>query len=92
MIIIGSAILLAAGLLVLLWQAIAIAFSLLKIAYYLAKAIVCIAVIIVCLIGLGVQYAMRWLKPTPVEPVVMADDEAVPTIELPRTSFRRLRG
>ena len=59
MIIIGSAILLAAGLLVLLWQAIAIAFSLIKIAYYLAKGAVCLVVLIICVVGLGVQYVLR---------------------------------
>jgi hypothetical protein len=105
MIIIGSAILLAIGLLILLWQAIAIAFSLLKIAYYLAKAAVYLAVIVVCAVCLAVQYIMRFLripirwgksKPEP-QPVVTVnfypdDEDNGPTIDLPRESFCRVRG
>jgi hypothetical protein len=59
MILIGSAILLAIGLLILLVQAISIAFSLLKIAYYLIKGALCLVVLIVCVVGLGVQYVLR---------------------------------
>jgi hypothetical protein len=94
MIIIGSAILLAIGLLGLLWQAIAIAFSLLKIAYYLAKGAVCLVVLVVCVVCLGVQYVMRWLKPRPAITAnfYSADEDDGPTVELPRESFRRLRG
>jgi hypothetical protein len=96
MIIIGSAILLAIGLLGLLWQAIAIAFSLIKIAYYLAKGAVCLVVLIICVVGLGVQYVMRWRWPKP-EPVITinfysADDDDGPTIDLPREHFHRQRG
>jgi hypothetical protein len=91
MISIGSAILLAIGLLLLLVQTIRIAFSLLKIAFYLAKGAVYLAVLVLCIIGLGVQYVMRWLKPEPVITVnISLDDEDVPTIELQRDSFRRL--
>jgi hypothetical protein len=101
MIIIGSAILLLLGLLVLLVQAISVAFSLLKIAYYLIKAAVYLVVLVVCGICLGVQYLLslvRWLEgreTTEPEPVVtikftLGDDDAS-TIELPRGSFRRLR-
>jgi hypothetical protein len=106
MILIGSALLLATGLLVLLWQAIAIAFSLLKIAYYLAKGAVYLVVLVVCVVCLAVQHALalvRWLagKPEPAEPEPVvtldfyadADAEDVPTIELlPPAGFRRLRG
>jgi hypothetical protein len=92
MILIGSAILLAIGLLILSVQVISIAFSLLKIAYYLAKGVVCLVVLVVCVVCLGVQYVMGWLKPEPVVTVVYSDDEDVPTIELPRDGFRRLRG
>jgi hypothetical protein len=90
MILIGSAALLAVGLLILLVQALRIAFSLIKIAYYLAKGAVYLAVLVVCVVGLGVQYFMRWFKPEPVVTVLYSDDEDVPTIELPRTDFRRL--
>jgi hypothetical protein len=96
MILIGSALLLAIGLLVLLWQAIAIAFSLLKIAYYLAKGAVCLVVLVVCAVCLGVQAITRWLDGTPEpEPAIAinfySDEEDAPTIELPRVNFRRLR-
>jgi hypothetical protein len=91
MILIGSALLLAIGLLILLVQALRIAFSLLKIAFYLLKGAVYLAVLVVCAVGLGVQSAIRRLKP---EPVVnfYSDDKDVPTIELPRDGFRRVRG
>jgi hypothetical protein len=106
MILIGSATLLAVGLLLLAVQAIRIAFSLLKIAYYLAKAAVCLVVLMVCAICLGVQYVLilaRWLEGEPEaaepEPVITINfysneegDEDAPTIELPRINFRRLRG
>jgi hypothetical protein len=91
MILIGSALLLAIGLLLLSIQAISIVFSLLKLAYYLIKAAVYLAVLVVCVVGLGVQYVMRWLKPEPVATVnISLDDDDVPTIELPRTDFHRL--
>jgi hypothetical protein len=90
MILIGSALLFALGLLLLLVQAIRIAFSLIVIAYNIVKAIVCLVVLVVCVIGLGVQYVMRWLKPEPVVNFYSDDDADVPTIELPRTHFRRL--
>jgi hypothetical protein len=104
MIIIGSALLLAIGLSVLLWQAICIAFSLIKIAYNLIKIAVLLIVLMVCLVCLAIQYIMRFLRipirwsksePEP-QPVITvnfysADDNA-PTIELPRKHFHRLRG
>jgi hypothetical protein len=94
MILIGSAFLFAFGLLLLLAQAIRIAFSLIVIAYNIVKAIVCLVVLVVCVIGLAVWHVTRWLKPEP--PVttvnISLDDEDVPTIELPREGFRRLRG
>jgi hypothetical protein len=89
MIIIGSAILFAFGLLLLFVQAIRIAFSLLKLAYYLIKFAVYLAVLVVCVVGLGVQYLMRWLKPKPVV-TVYSDEEDIPTIDLLRTHFHRL--
>jgi hypothetical protein len=94
MILIGSALLLTIGLLILLVQAIRIAFSLLKLAYYLAKGAVYLVVLIVCVVGLAVQYVMRWGKPEPAITVnfYSADEDDGPTIELPRESFRRLRG
>jgi hypothetical protein len=98
MILLGSAILFALGMLVLLVQAIRIAFSLAKIAYYLAKLPVCLVVLAVCAVCLVVQYALglvRRLDGKP-EPAVTIDFSAgaedAPTIELPRASFRRLRG
>jgi hypothetical protein len=93
MILIGSALLFSFGLLLLLVQAIRIAFSLLKIAFYLVKGAVYLAVLVVCVVGLAVQYVMRWLKPEPVTTVYISlDDADVPTVELPRDSFHRLRG
>jgi hypothetical protein len=102
-ILIGSAALLAIGLLLLAVQAIRIAFSLLKIAYYLAKAAVYLVVLMVCGVCLAVQHVLtltRWLegKPEPAEPEPVitinfySNEEDAPTIELPRASFRRLRG
>jgi hypothetical protein len=93
MIIIGSGALLAIGLLILLVQAISIAFSLIRIVYYLLKGAVYLVVLVVCAVGLGVQYVMRWLKPEPVTTVnIMVNDEDVLTIELPRDDFHRVRG
>jgi hypothetical protein len=103
MIIIGSGALLTIGLLILLVQAIRIAFSLIKIAFYLVWMVGCLVVIVVCVIGLAVQYTIRFLrmpirrgKPEP-EPVVTVnfypdDEDDGPTIELPRGRFHRLRG
>jgi hypothetical protein len=59
MIIIGSALLFAFGLLVLLVQAIRIIFSLIKIVYYLLKAIMYLAVLVVCIVCLAVQYVLK---------------------------------
>jgi hypothetical protein len=100
-VLIASAILFALGMLVLLSQAILVVFSLLKIAYYLAKGAVYLVVLVVCVVALGVQYALSLArrlegKPEPAKPepaivIDICDDNATP-IELPRTSFRRLRG
>jgi hypothetical protein len=98
MIIIGSALLFAVGVLILLVQAISIAFSLLKIAYNLAKLAVCLVVLVVCTFGLFCQWVARWLtggrEPEPVVTVnfYSADEDDGPTIELPREHFHRLRG
>jgi hypothetical protein len=89
MIIIG-AILLAIGLLVLLWQAIVICYHLIRLAVLLAIWCGYAGVLAVCVVGLGVQYVMGCRKPNPVEPYFNLDDEDVPTIDLPRTHFRRL--
>jgi hypothetical protein len=93
-IIIGSATLLAIGLLVLSIQAIRIAFSLLKLAYYLIKLAVCLVVLVVCAFGLFCQWLVQWLKgtpePEPVVTIIIGDDaDAVRTIE---GRFHRLRG
>jgi hypothetical protein len=99
MIIIGSAILFVVGVLLLLVQAIRIAFGLIKIAYYLAKLAVCLVVLVVCGFGLFCQWLVRWLKGHHLEPEPASrvnfyseDEDDVPTIDLPRDSFRRLRG
>jgi hypothetical protein len=59
--IIASVVLLAVGLLVLLWQAIAICFHLLWLAYYLLKAIVCLVIITVCTVALVIQYVLKYV-------------------------------
>jgi hypothetical protein len=94
MIIIGSTLLFTFGVLLLLVQAIRIAFSLIKIVFLLAKGALCLVVLVVCVVGLAVQYVMRWLKPEPAITVnfYSADEDDGPTIDLPRESFRRLRG
>ena len=96
MIMIGSGALLTIGLLILLVQAISIAFSLLKIAYYLIKGTVYLVILIICAVCLGVQYVMGWLKPQPVVADIYLNDEwrddNVPTIELPGDAFHRVRG
>ena len=96
MILIGSAILFLFGMLLLSIQAIRIAFGLIKIAYYIIKLIVCLVVWVLCAFGLFCQWCLKWLKGIPEpEPVIMinfySDEEDVPTIELPRERFRRLR-
>jgi hypothetical protein len=93
MIIIGSAVLLAIGLLVLLWQAIVISYHLLRLAVLLVIWCGYAVVLVVCGVGLAAQYVMGWGKPEPVITVnTSPDDEDVPTIELPRESFHRVRG
>jgi hypothetical protein len=96
MILIGSAILFVFGMLLLSIQAIRIAFGLIKIAYYIIKLIVCLVVLILAAFGLFCSILVRWLKGIPVPaPVITinfySDEEDVPTIELPRERFRRLR-
>jgi hypothetical protein len=90
MIILVSALLLAIGLLVLLWQAIVISYHLIKLAVLLVIWCGYAVVLVVCALGLAVQYVMGWLKPEPVVNFYLDDDADVPTIDLPRDSFRRL--
>ena len=90
MILIGSALLLTIGLLVLLWQAIVISYHLLKLVVLIVVWCGYAVVLVVCVVGLAVQYVMRWLKPEPVVNFYSDDDADVPTIDLPRTHFRRL--
>jgi hypothetical protein len=99
MIIIGSAILFAFGMAILFVQTIRIAISLLKIAYYLIKLAVVLTFTAVCTILLALQWCVRGLTGIPEqEPVITInvysddDEEDAPTIELPRGSFRRVRG
>jgi hypothetical protein len=85
------------GLLMLLVQTIRIAFSLLKIACYIIALIGCLIGIVLCGFGLFCQWIVRRLKrgrePEPVVTVnISLDDEDVPTVDLPRKSFHRLRG
>jgi hypothetical protein len=92
MIIIGSGLMGLIGLLMLLWQAIAICYHLLRLAVLLIIWCGYVVVLVVCVVGLGVQYVMGWFKPPPVVTVnfYLDDDEDVPTIDLPREHFRRL--
>jgi hypothetical protein len=94
MIIIGSALLLAIGLLILSVQAIRIAFSLIKIAYYLIKGAVYLVVLVVCVVALAIQHILRWTRPAAdTEPVVTINftlDDDADIYDLPRTHFRRL--
>src|SRR6516165_2404403 len=79
------------GMLLLLIQAMRIAFSLLRLVYYLIKLAVYLALALV----LGSVLLVRWCERREPEPVLMInitpdDDDAddASTIELPRTSFR----
>jgi hypothetical protein len=90
MILIGSALMLTIGLLVLLWQAIVISYHLLKLVVLIIVWCGYAVVLVVCVVGLAVQYVMRWLKPAPVVTVIYSDDDSVPTVDLPRRHFRRL--
>jgi hypothetical protein len=67
-----------------------------KIAYYLIKLVVVLTFTAVCAILLLLQRCMRLTRLPRPEPVITInlyeDEEDVPTIELPRDSFRRLRG
>jgi hypothetical protein len=91
MIIIGSAILFALGMALLLWQAIVIVYRLIKIAVLLVAWCGCVlALVVTGCAWLGVKL----FKLEPDEPVVtinIFDDDDAHTIELPRQSFRRLR-
>ena len=82
MVIIGSALLLAIGLSVLLWQAIVISYHLLKLAVLLVIWCGYAVVLVGCVVGLAVQYVMRWLKPVPAITVnfYSADEDDGPTI------------
>jgi hypothetical protein len=86
------------GLLMLLVQAIRIAFSLIKIVCYIIALIGCLVLLVLCGFGLFCQWIVRWLKrgrePEPVLTInfTLDNDEDVPTIELSRKSFHRLRG
>jgi hypothetical protein len=106
MILIGSALLFAIGMLLLSVQAIRIAFELIKLAYYLAKMAVLLTIAVICAGILFCQWfakhvmiLVRWFKgiPEPIEPepvitINFALGDNAPTIELPRSGFRRLRG
>jgi hypothetical protein len=97
MIIIGSAILFIFGVLLLLIQAARIAVGLVMICYYLIKLAVCLTVAPIAgcwLIGQWCVKRVRGIGPEPVVTISIFDngpDEA-PAIDLPRGSFRRVRG
>jgi hypothetical protein len=96
MILLGSAILLAIALLLLLISAARIAFGLIKIACYLIALAVMLPVAAFLGLCVAVQWCARFVlgtRPAEAEPmitIVYADEEA--PIELPRRDFRRLRG
>jgi hypothetical protein len=107
MIFIGSAILFAIGMLLLLRSVIAIAASLVMLCYYLIKIAVCLAIAAFAGLWLFAQWfakhvmiLVRWFcgLPEPIEPepvitiTITIDDDDAPIVELPRGSFRRLRG
>jgi hypothetical protein len=99
MIIIGSAILLAIGLLVLLWQAIVICYHLIKLAVLLVIWCGYAVVLVAACCCLAMQYILvlvRWLKPEPVVTINILDDDDgcddASIIDLPSNGFRRLRG
>jgi hypothetical protein len=91
-----SGFLLCLGLLVLAVQAIRIAFGLLKIAWYLIALAVLLPVTALLGLCVAVQWCLSRISPAEPEPAItidlFADEEAAPTIELPRGDFRRLRG
>jgi hypothetical protein len=91
-----SAILFAVGTLLVLRSVIAIAASLIVICYDLVKLAVCLVIAALAGLGLLAQWCVRLGRPKP-EPVITiniysGEDEEAPTVELPRESFRRLRG
>jgi hypothetical protein len=108
MIFIGSAILFAIGMLLLLISAVRIAVSLIKICYYLLALAVLLPVTALLALCVFVQWCAkhvmilaRWLRgiPEPIESepmitinITLDDDDNASIVELPRASFRRLRG
>lgn len=96
MILIGSALLFTFGMLLLLWQAVAITYNLIKLAVLLVAWCGCALAVIVTggwYLGDKLVRYIRGTEPEP-EPVItinIALDDA-PAIELPRDGFRRLRG
>ena|SRR6516165_9277557 len=102
MIFIGSAILSIFGMLLLLRQAIRIAGSLVMICYYLIKFVVSLTVAAIAGCWLVGQWCVRTVtrsqelaRPEPRLTINICDADDLtggPVIELPRTSFRRLRG
>ena len=102
MIFIGSAILSIFGMLLLLGQAIRIAGSLVMICYYLIKLVVNLIVAAVAGCWLVGQWCVRTVthsqelaRPEPGVTINICDADDLtggPVIELPCTSFRRLRG
>jgi hypothetical protein len=101
MILAVSTALLAVGLALLLASAVRIAFGLLKIVAYF----VVLVLLLLCLVVQGavmlVAILLRWSRgmparePEPVISLTFTEDNGEddgPAIELPRTSFRRLRG
>jgi hypothetical protein len=95
MIIIGSALLFAFGMLLLLISAARIAVSLIMICYYLTKIAVCLGIAALAGSWLFAQWCMKRGQPEAEEPCITIniysdEDDVAPIVELPHWSFRRL--
>jgi hypothetical protein len=99
MILLGASILFTFGMLLLLISAIRITFDLIKLCFHLLVLAVLLAVAALLALCLVAQILLRWLRgmpasaePEPAITITIDGEDDGPTIELPRASFRRLRG
>jgi hypothetical protein len=95
MILIVSPLLFTFGMLLLLWRAIVISYCLIELAVLLVAWCGCALALVVTggwYLGDKLVRYFRGTEPEPVITINIALDDDAPAIELPRNSFRRLRG